>query len=176
MKVKVTHLCPILCDPMDCNSPWNSLGQNTRVPFPSPGDLPNSGIKPRSPSLQADSLPAEPQGKSNNTAVSSLSLHQQIFPMQELNQGLLHCRWIAYQLSYQESLTGKPHTKRAWWSPCSLRPSWILSTVLWMSSLKEFHSSSQARITISDGQNSFCIYYLAFSISQKLGKDCEIAT
>ena len=32
-------------------------------PFPSPGDLPNPGIKPRSPALQADSLPAEPQGK-----------------------------------------------------------------------------------------------------------------
>ena len=34
-------------------------------PFPSPGDLPNQGIKPRSPALQADSLPAEPQGKPN---------------------------------------------------------------------------------------------------------------
>ena len=32
-------------------------------PFPSPEDLPNPGIKPRSPALQADSLPAEPQGK-----------------------------------------------------------------------------------------------------------------
>jgi len=31
--------------------------------FPSPGDLPNPGIKPRSPTLQADSLPVEPQGK-----------------------------------------------------------------------------------------------------------------
>ena len=31
-------------------------------PFPSPGDLPNPGIEPRSPALQADSLPAEPQG------------------------------------------------------------------------------------------------------------------
>ena len=30
--------------------------------FPSPGDLPNSGIKPRSPTFQADSLPAEPSG------------------------------------------------------------------------------------------------------------------
>ena len=28
-KVKVTQLCPILCEPMDC--PWNSPGQNTRV-------------------------------------------------------------------------------------------------------------------------------------------------
>ena len=31
--------------------------------FPSPGNLPNPGIEPRSPALQADSLPAEPQGK-----------------------------------------------------------------------------------------------------------------
>ena len=29
------------------------------LPFPSPGDLPNSGIEPRSPALQADDLPAE---------------------------------------------------------------------------------------------------------------------
>ena len=36
---------------------WNGY------PFPSPGDLPNPGIKPRSPALQAASLPAEPQGK-----------------------------------------------------------------------------------------------------------------
>ena len=44
-------------------SPWNSPGQNTGVgkPFPSPGDLPNPGIKPRSPTLQVDSFPAEPQ-------------------------------------------------------------------------------------------------------------------
>ena len=33
------------------------------VPFPSPGDLPNPGIKPTSPSLQVDSLPAELPGK-----------------------------------------------------------------------------------------------------------------
>ena len=46
-------------------SPWNSLGQNTGVGgFPSPGDLPSPGIEPRSPTLQADSLPSEPQGKS----------------------------------------------------------------------------------------------------------------
>ena len=32
-------------------------------PFPSPGDLPNPVIEPSSPALQADSLPAEPQGK-----------------------------------------------------------------------------------------------------------------
>ena len=32
-------------------------------PFPSPGNLPNPGIEPRSPALQADSLTAEPPGK-----------------------------------------------------------------------------------------------------------------
>ena len=33
------------------------------LPFPSPGDLPNPGIEPRSPALQADALTSEPPGK-----------------------------------------------------------------------------------------------------------------
>ena len=33
------------------------------LPFSSPGDLPDSGIEPGSPELQADSLPSEPPGK-----------------------------------------------------------------------------------------------------------------
>ena len=70
-------------------------------PFPSPGDLPNLGIEPRSPTLQVDSLPAEPQGKPKNTGVGSLSFLQWIFLTQESNWGLLHCRWILYQLSYK---------------------------------------------------------------------------
>jgi len=59
--------------------------------------------KPRSLTLQADSLLSEPPGKSKNTGVGSLSLLQGIFPTQESNQGLRHCRWIFYQLSYQGS-------------------------------------------------------------------------
>ena len=35
----------------------------SRLPFPSPGDLPEPGIKPGSPALQADALPSEPPGK-----------------------------------------------------------------------------------------------------------------
>ena len=36
----------------------------SRLPFPSPGDLPDPGIEPRSPALQAgDALPSEPPGK-----------------------------------------------------------------------------------------------------------------
>ena len=43
-------------------SPWNSPGQNTGVGTHSlsPGDIPNPGIEPRSPALQADALTSEP--------------------------------------------------------------------------------------------------------------------
>ena len=54
-------------------TPWNSPGQNwSGYPFPSPGDLPNPGIEPKSPTLQADSLPAEPQEKPRNTRVEPI--------------------------------------------------------------------------------------------------------
>ena len=45
-----------------------------------------------------------------NTGVGSLSLLQQIFPTQESNPGLPHCRRILYQLSYQESQGGDGRT------------------------------------------------------------------
>ena len=38
-------------------------GGGRRLPFPSPGDLPDPGIKPGSPAWQADALPSEPPGK-----------------------------------------------------------------------------------------------------------------
>ena len=97
--VQVAQLHPTLWDPMDC-SPWDSPGQNTGDPFPSPWDLLNPGTEPRSPALQTDSLPAEPQRKPKNTGVDTLSLLQQIFPTQEWDLGLLHCRQILYHLSY----------------------------------------------------------------------------
>jgi len=53
------------------------------LPCPPPGDLPNPGIEPRSPTLQEDSLPSESTGKARNTGVGSLSLPQWIFPTQE---------------------------------------------------------------------------------------------
>ena len=52
--------------PYGLYSPWNFPDQNTvvgRQTFPSPGYLPNPGIKPRTPALQADSLPSELCGK-----------------------------------------------------------------------------------------------------------------
>ena len=112
----VDQLCPTLCDPMDCSPPgrllcpwWFSQKEYwSGLPCSPPEDLPNPGIEPRSPTLQADSLLSEPPGKPKNTGVDSLSLLQGIFPTQELNRGFLHCRWILYQLSYQ----GRPRCKQ----------------------------------------------------------------
>ena len=73
------------------------------LPCPPPGDLPNPEIEPRSPALWADSLPSKPPGKLKSTRVGRLSLFQGIFPTQESNQGLLHCRQILYCLSHQGS-------------------------------------------------------------------------
>ena len=50
---------------------WSIL-QYILQPFLSPGHLPNPGTEPRLPALWADSLPAEPQGKPENTGVGSL--------------------------------------------------------------------------------------------------------
>ena len=83
----------------------------SRQPFPSPGDLPNPGIEPRSPTLQEDSLPAEPQRKPKHTGVGSLSLLQRIFLTQKSNPGLLHCRQILYQLSHHLDQEAKDWVK-----------------------------------------------------------------
>ena len=73
------------------------------LPFPSPEDLPDLGIEPRSPTLQAAALPSEPPEKLLDTGVGSYSLLQGFFPTQGLNPGLPHCRQILYQLSYEGS-------------------------------------------------------------------------
>ena len=62
MKALVGQSCPTLCDPVDC-----SLPRSSGYSFPSPRDLPDPGIKPRSPALQADSLLSEPPGKPLNS-------------------------------------------------------------------------------------------------------------
>ena len=60
-EVKLAQSCPTLCDPLDILQA--RIPEWVAFPFPSPGDLPNPGIKHRSPALQVDSLPAEPPGK-----------------------------------------------------------------------------------------------------------------
>ena len=65
----VAKSCPTLCNPMDCRPLGPSVHGILRqeywsgLPFPSPGDLPDPGIKSGSSALQADSLPSELPGK-----------------------------------------------------------------------------------------------------------------
>ena len=56
------------------------------IPLPFSKDIPNPRIKPGSPTLQVDSLPAETQEKPKNTGVGSLSILQGVFLTQELNR------------------------------------------------------------------------------------------
>ena len=85
VKVKVIHLCPTLCDPMDYTIHGILQARILEwVAFP----FSRGSSQPRSPTLQADSLPDEPPGKTKNTGVGSLSLLQWIFPTQESNWGL----------------------------------------------------------------------------------------
>ena len=52
VKVLVAQLCPALCNPTN----WSLPGSSVRGSLPSPGDLPDPGIKPGSPVLQANSF------------------------------------------------------------------------------------------------------------------------
>ena len=58
---------------------FSRLKYSSGLRFPSPGDLSNPRIEPRSPALQADSLAADPQGKPNNAELGSLCLLQWLF-------------------------------------------------------------------------------------------------
>ena len=114
-------------------SPSNSPDQNTGVGScsHSPGDRPNTGIKPRSPALQADSfiylfiylfvflklflllllqvdsLPAEPQGRPKNTGVGSL-LQQIPSPADLPNPGIELVSPASQADSLSAELLGKP--------------------------------------------------------------------
>ena len=127
-------------------TPWNLVHQASlsmefsreehwsQWPFPSPGNLPNPGTEPRSPTLQANSLPAELQGEPKNTGMGSLSLLQGIFLTQELNQGLLHGRWILYQLNNEGSWkTYKLAFLHLWGKPKSAIISIHISPPSWTS-------------------------------------------
>ena len=65
VKVLLLQLCPTLCNPIVCTPPGSSVHGILQarilecVAIPSPGNLPNPGIEPGSPALQADSLPSE---------------------------------------------------------------------------------------------------------------------
>ena len=112
----VTQSCPTLCDPMDCSTPGfpvphqlleltqthihqvsDAIQPSHPLPFPSPGDLPDPGIEPGSPTLLVDSLPFEPSIQFSSVVQScpalgdcstpGLSVHHQL---PELTQTHVH--------------------------------------------------------------------------------------
>ena len=104
MKVKVAQSCPTLCGPMDYTvhgilQAW--IPQWVAFPFS------RGSFQPWDPTqishIAGRFFTTELQGKPKNTGMGSLSLLQRVFPTQKPNQGLLHCRRILYQLSYEGS-------------------------------------------------------------------------
>ena len=73
---EATLSCPTLCNPIDYQAP-PSMGFSRQeywsgLPFPSPGDLPNPGIEPGSPTLQTGALLSEPP---NNKGCPTISIY-----------------------------------------------------------------------------------------------------
>ena len=93
MHAQSLQLSPTLCD-FVAHHASRSMGFSRQdcwsgLPYPPPGDLPNPGLEPGSPTSQTDSLPGKPPGKPRNAGVRSLSLLQGVFLTQESNGGLL---------------------------------------------------------------------------------------
>ena len=104
VKVKVTQLCTTLCNPITCTIyeilqarmlGWVSISYSRGSSWFR--DWTQVSL------IAGRFFTSWATGKPKNTEVGSLSLLQQIFPTQESNWCLLHCRWILYQLSYQGS-------------------------------------------------------------------------
>ena len=143
--MKVAQSCPTLRNPMDFSLPGSSVHgilqarilEWEAVPFS--GDLSNPEIKPRSPTLWVDSLLSEQPGKPKKTGVGGLSLLQGILLTQGLNQSLLHCRQILYQLSYQVYIKQVIHTsfciRNCPCTPLLVCSRIYLTTFLWQISL-----------------------------------------
>ena len=88
-------MCLTLCHLMDCSVAYQgppSMEFSRQeywigLPFPCPGDLPNPGIKPGSPTLQADALPSGPPGKPSSVQFSHSFVSNSLRP-----HGLQHAR------------------------------------------------------------------------------------
>ena len=96
----VGQSCPTLCDPMDCSPPgswflgprgFSRQEYQSGLPCLPPGDLPSPGIEPRSPALQAIQILCHLSHQGSPRILEWVPI-QGIFPIQESNQGLLHCR------------------------------------------------------------------------------------
>ena len=109
------------------------------LPFPSPGDLPNPGIDPRSPALQADSLPAELQGSTGKPVLFNTDTHisnvYSIYPshLGTENTASKRCREGGHQFP-SKALSAVPLGLACWF---------YLSHVTWCLSAGILSSSAQ---------------------------------
>ena len=102
LPLNVTQLCPTLCDPMDCivhGILQARILEWVAFPFSRGPSQPRDGTQVSH--IAGRFFISWATREAENTEVGSLSLLQQISPTQESNRGLLHCKWILYQLSYQ---------------------------------------------------------------------------
>ena len=105
----IAQSCPTLCDPVNCSLSGSSVHGILQARILEWVAMPSSRGSSQPRDLTQVSHIASgfftiwPTREAQDYSISSLSLLQGIFLTQELNQGLLHCRQFAYQLSYQGS-------------------------------------------------------------------------
>ena len=118
--------------------PWNSPGHNTGLGSYSltPGDLPNPGIEPRSPTLQADSLPDEPQGMPKNTGVGAYPFSSR--SSQPRNRTGVSCiadafftNWAIRKAIFSFGLVMYKYKGLKFWCRLSAYPNQLLLKYLW---------------------------------------------
>ena len=108
----VTHSCPTLCDPTDSSLPGSSVHGILQARIPEwIAVLSSRGSSQPRDQTQVSLIAGRfftiwATRETQEYWRGSLSLFQGNFPIQELNWGLLHCRWILYQLSYPGSPWG----------------------------------------------------------------------
>ena len=104
VRVKVAQSCLTVCAPVDCNLPGSSVHgvlqarilEWVAIPFSRGSSHPRNWTQVSR--IGGGFFMSEPRGNPKTNVVGSLCLLQQIFPIQESNQGLLHCGQILYQM------------------------------------------------------------------------------
>ena len=125
----------------------------SELPFPSPGDFPDPGIKSRSPSLQADSLASAPPGTPRSADTGFQHLARLPWKPSSISRFSPACRWApdchsCLPLCAEVGLGGRSGTRVSWWFGQAGR----LSGRRWGSSpaLPSYLSSSSLPVLVSD--------------------------
>ena len=144
------------CDPKDC-SPLQSTGFRRQecwsgLPFPSPGDLPDTGTNPSLPHWQEGSLPLSHQGSLHYLPCKEVIVWlrgSETVPAQSLEQGELSIIWVS--ITWPLDLRGQRVRHRSGWMVESLGDTWALTKTNW------------GRITGGRAQKSVC-FNIIFTI------------